>query len=128
MNFLDEILGHRIIVVTGKGGTGKTTMAALLGQASARRGLRTVIVEIGGARRIAEIFGRESLGYALQVLEPGLQTLSQSAGPLTEDDIPLLEELQQRYTMMSQRQIHRQVLDGDAAVGGDGLGDNVELF
>lgn len=58
----------------------------------------------------------------------GLQALSQSAGPLTEDDIPLLEELQQRYTMMSQRQIHRQVLDGDAAVGGDGLGDNVELF
>lgn len=41
-------LERRLIVVTGKGGVGKTTVAAALGLLGARRGLRTIVVEVTG--------------------------------------------------------------------------------
>ena len=43
---LEELLGHQLVVVTGKGGTGKTTVAAALGLAAARRGRRTIVAEV----------------------------------------------------------------------------------
>jgi anion-transporting ArsA/GET3 family ATPase len=56
---LSSLLSRRIIFVTGKGGTGKTTVAAGLGWAAARRGRRTVVCEIGGGpSRLAPLLGR----------------------------------------------------------------------
>ena len=37
-----DLLGHDLVVVTGKGGVGKTTVATALGVAAARRGLRAI--------------------------------------------------------------------------------------
>ncbi len=45
-----SLLTRNLIVVTGKGGVGKTTIAASLGLAGAASGLRTVVVEMGGAQ------------------------------------------------------------------------------
>jgi anion-transporting ArsA/GET3 family ATPase len=47
----------RLVFVTGKGGVGKSTVAIALGIAAARRGLRTMIVELSGQARAAETFG-----------------------------------------------------------------------
>jgi anion-transporting ArsA/GET3 family ATPase len=41
------LLDRRVLIVTGKGGTGKTTLAAALGVCAARRGIETVVVELG---------------------------------------------------------------------------------
>jgi anion-transporting ArsA/GET3 family ATPase len=41
-----ELLAKPLLVVTGKGGVGKSTVAAALGMAAARRGLRTIIAEV----------------------------------------------------------------------------------
>jgi anion-transporting ArsA/GET3 family ATPase len=54
---LDALLGRRLIVITGKGGVGRTTVAAALGLAAARRGLRTVVAEVAEQDRIARTFG-----------------------------------------------------------------------
>lgn len=43
---LEELLARQLVVVTGKGGTGKTTVAAALGLAAARRGRRTIVAEV----------------------------------------------------------------------------------
>jgi anion-transporting ArsA/GET3 family ATPase len=56
---MTSLLGRRLIVVTGKGGTGKTTVACALGLLGARRGLRTIVVEVGERHRLAELFGVE---------------------------------------------------------------------
>lgn len=42
-----ELLHRRLIVVTGKGGVGKSTVATALGVLAARQGRRTVIAEVG---------------------------------------------------------------------------------
>lgn len=46
------MLERKLVVVTGKGGVGKTTIAAALGLAAAERGLRTIVVELGDQRRL----------------------------------------------------------------------------
>ncbi|MDR1999714.1 MAG: ATPase [Frankiaceae bacterium] len=55
--------GARLHVVTGKGGTGKTTAAAALAIALASGGKRTLLVEIEGRQGIAELFATDPLPY-----------------------------------------------------------------
>ena len=53
----------RLLVVTGKGGTGKTTVAAALAVAAGLRGRRTLVVEVEGRQGLARLFGRRFLDH-----------------------------------------------------------------
>jgi anion-transporting ArsA/GET3 family ATPase len=53
----------RLHVVTGKGGTGKTTVAAALALGLARDGHRTLLMEVEARQGIAPLFGRQPLPY-----------------------------------------------------------------
>jgi anion-transporting ArsA/GET3 family ATPase len=54
-----SLLERKLIVVTGKGGTGKSTVACALGLIAARRGLRTIVVEVGAQQHMADLFATE---------------------------------------------------------------------
>ncbi len=43
---VEQLLSQRLLFVTGKGGTGKTTLASAIGRLAAERGKRTIICEI----------------------------------------------------------------------------------
>jgi anion-transporting ArsA/GET3 family ATPase len=69
------LLARRLIIVTGKGGTGKTTVAAALARGAAARGLRVLVAETGRDEHLPRLLGHRGppVGYA------GAET---PAGPL----------------------------------------------
>ena len=64
----------RTVLVTGAGGVGKTTFAAALGLTAAARGVRTLVVTVDPARRLASALGLRDLGDEPQphAAEPNL--------------------------------------------------------
>jgi anion-transporting ArsA/GET3 family ATPase len=55
-----HLLDRRLLIIAGKGGVGKTTIACALGLVSARLGRRTLITEVDGAGRAAALLGAEA--------------------------------------------------------------------
>ncbi len=96
-----------VMVVAGKGGVGKTTIAAALAQMAARAGISVLIVELEGKSGITTAFGRgEDLGYE----EVDLGHLVR-ARRLTPDDA-LVEYLEDHgLRRVSKRLAHSGLLD-----------------
>lgn len=62
-------MGTVVSVVSGKGGVGKTTCSAYLGQAISKRSNKTIVVELdGGLRGMDILFGIPNVVYALDDL------------------------------------------------------------
>jgi anion-transporting ArsA/GET3 family ATPase len=73
---MPALLDKRLIVVTGKGGVGKTTVAVALGLAAARAGKRTMVAEVAQQERVSRVFRREGLGYSEAELSDNLFGMS----------------------------------------------------
>src|SRR3954454_10407281 len=58
---MGSILDKRLVWITGKGGVGKSTVAAALGMAGARRGKRTIVCEVGAQERLSRLFRRQGV-------------------------------------------------------------------
>src|SRR4051812_50204423 len=58
---MGSILDKRLIWITGKGGVGKSTVAAAVAMAGARRGMRTVVCEVGAQDRLSRLFRRRGI-------------------------------------------------------------------
>ena len=64
---------HRILIVGGSGGVGKTSVSAALGLAAAREGHRTLVLTIDPARRLAAALGLEGIGPEAEDVTPRLK-------------------------------------------------------
>jgi len=74
---VNALLERRLLVVTGKGGVGKTTVAAALGLVAARAGKRTIVAEVAQRGDVASAFDREgSQPFEEVELAPGLFHIS----------------------------------------------------
>ncbi len=82
-------LQRELLVVTGKGGVGKSTLASALGLLASERGRRTIVVEVGEQARLPALFDAPAP-------EPGVETeLQDGLSSLTIDpDRALMEWLQ----------------------------------
>ena len=61
---MSVLLDKRLVVVTGKGGVGRTTVAAALGLLATRAGKRVMIAEVAQQERLARVFRKEGVGYS----------------------------------------------------------------
>jgi anion-transporting ArsA/GET3 family ATPase len=93
----------RLHVVTGKGGTGKTTVAAALALALASGGGRVLLIEVEGRQGIAQVFDCPPLPYEERKVaiapaaadRPGGEVYALAADP----EAALLEYLQMFYSL-----------------------------
>jgi anion-transporting ArsA/GET3 family ATPase len=72
---VDALLDRRLLVVTGKGGTGKSTLSAALALAGARRGKKVLVCEVVARERVSDFFGRPPSGPQIRELLPNLYSV-----------------------------------------------------
>ncbi len=98
---VDEIAaaGHGLVMVMGKGGVGKTTIAAAVAVELAGRGLPVHLTTTDPAAHLAEALGRDVPGLRVSRIDPAAETaayrqkvLERSASTLDEAALALLEE------------------------------------
>jgi anion-transporting ArsA/GET3 family ATPase len=81
-----ELFDRRLIFVLGKGGVGKSVVAAALGTAWARAGQRVVIAEVANQHRLSDLFAtRDVARNAPTELAPGLFGFSIDVDKSTEE-------------------------------------------
>ena len=103
----------RVVVVVGKGGVGKTTIAAAVARMAAEAGLRVLLVDLEGRSGICAAFGRPgNLGYEQGTLFTAPQGSGWVEGRRLTPDDALLEYLADRgLQRVSRRLVSSGVLD-----------------
>ena len=69
---LDEFLAPKVLIVSGKGGVGKTTVAAALAVVAARAGHKVCIAEVDRKGTLPRLFGGADLTYTPREMSPGI--------------------------------------------------------
>jgi anion-transporting ArsA/GET3 family ATPase len=78
-----SVLDRRLLIVTGKGGVGKTTVAAGLAELAARHGKRVLLIAVDAADDIARCFEHEPVGFSPREVAPSISVLTMN----TEDSL-----------------------------------------
>jgi anion-transporting ArsA/GET3 family ATPase len=92
-----ELLERRLLFVTGKGGVGKTSVAAALGLLAAGRGQRTLLVEIDAKGSLADVLETGPTEFEPREVAPGLFVMSMD----TEESLREYLKLQLRIPLLA---------------------------
>ncbi|MFL6193851.1 MAG: ArsA family ATPase [Thermoanaerobaculia bacterium] len=72
MSLIEQLSRRQLVVVTGKGGVGKTVVSATLGRALAAAGRRTLVVEVDPRENLHQMMGTPPSGGDVMSAEPRL--------------------------------------------------------
>jgi anion-transporting ArsA/GET3 family ATPase len=90
---IDQFLEPTVLIVSGKGGTGKTTVAAALALVAARHGREVCIAEVDRKGSLAGLLGASELQYRPSEMLPGVWGMN------IEPEESLAEYLDVQYHM-----------------------------
>jgi anion-transporting ArsA/GET3 family ATPase len=78
-----DLLDRRLLFVTGKGGVGKTSIAAALADLAARSGKRTLVCEMDAKGALAATLDTKPLEFDARLIDPNLYAMAMN----TEDSL-----------------------------------------
>lgn len=74
-----ELFNKKILFITGKGGTGKSVVSALLGLLAAQKGKRVLLVESHAFDKLAPLFGLAPIGHQETLVSDRLSCINLDA-------------------------------------------------
>jgi anion-transporting ArsA/GET3 family ATPase len=109
---LRSLLDRRLVIVTGKGGTGKTTVSAALALGAARSGRRVLIVEVGASEQITGLLdpGGPEAGYEGRELLPNLWAMRIDPFKALAEYLGLQLGVQQPVDLVLRNKAFRQLM------------------
>jgi len=91
-----DLLDRRLLFVTGKGGVGKTTIAAALSDLAASHGKRTLLCEVDAKGNLADVFETAPTAFREREIAPGLWAMAMS----TEESLKEYLRLQLKMPLL----------------------------
>ena len=94
---MTPLLDRRLLFVTGKGGVGKSTIAASLALLAAEQGKRTLVCEVDAKGNLADFYEAGDTAFAAREISPNLWAMSMN----TEDSLKEYLSLQLRIPLLA---------------------------
>jgi anion-transporting ArsA/GET3 family ATPase len=94
---MTDLLDRKLLFVTGKGGVGKSTIAAALALLGSQRGKRTLVCEVDAKGNLAQFFETKPTGFQPREVQPGLFAMTMN----TEESLQEYLKLQLRIPMVA---------------------------
>ncbi|HRW37337.1 MAG TPA: ArsA family ATPase [Aquihabitans sp.] len=94
---MTALLDRKLLFVTGKGGVGKSTIAASLGLLAAEQGKRTLVCEVDAKGNLADFYEAGPTAFAARELQPNLFAMSMD----TEESLKEYLSLQLKIPLLA---------------------------
>ena len=104
------LLDKRFWVVSGKGGVGKSSVAAALALASARAGRRTLVCEVNADERVAPLLGHRPVGPEVAKLEENLWAVDMRPQEAMRQYVLMTLKLEALYRAVFENRLIRNFL------------------
>ena len=105
-----SLLDRRLILVLGKGGVGRSTVAAAIASACARRGRKTLLYQANATDRHGAYFGKTALGPALAELGPNLWGINTTPAEALHEYGLMILKFEKVYQMVFENRITKAFL------------------
>ncbi|WP_045119860.1 ArsA family ATPase [Haliangium ochraceum] len=105
-----SLLDSRIILIVGKGGVGRSTVAAAVAAATARRGRNTLLLESNANDRFGPFFGKPAVGTEIVRLAPQLHAVNSNPAAALEEYGMMVLRFRRVYKMVFENRVTRYFL------------------
>ena len=96
-----------MILVVGKGGVGRSTVAATLASYLAEQGKKTLLFQFNATDRIGTLFGKRPLGTAIEELAPNLYGVNTNPKAAMEEYGLMILKFKRVYKMVFENRLTR---------------------
>ncbi len=108
---MSDLLDKRLVLVLGKGGVGRSTVAAAIAAATARRGRRTLLFEANANDRFGELFGGTGpVGTEVTRLRENLYAVNTTPAAALEEYGLMVLKFRRVYRMVFENRVTRYFL------------------
>jgi len=105
-----DVFDRRLILVVGKGGVGRSTVAAAIAEQCARRGRKTLLFEVNANDRFGTYFDKPALGPTVTQLAPNLWGVNTNPAAALEEYGLMILKFKSVYEMVFENRVTRAFL------------------
>lgn len=114
---LHELFSKKLILVSGKGGVGKTTVSLALALLAAERGKKTLLAEINAEGQVAHLLERKPIGYPEEKILPRLWGINIVPRKSFEEYVLLQIKFKTLYRAVFENKFVRYFLEATPGLG-----------
>jgi anion-transporting ArsA/GET3 family ATPase len=106
----EELFKKRLIIVMGKGGVGRTTMATAIAQAAARRGRRTLLFQAGAKDKLSRLLGTPPVGEQIVPVPGGFHAVNTNPSAAIHEYGLMVLRYETIYRLVMENQVVKKLV------------------